>query len=47
MDISSIAGIMALIVFIYRFFFLLIPMLSKGIKEKNNKLVFNSLTMLV
>ena len=47
MEISSIVGIMALIVFTYRFFFLLIPMLSKGIKEKNNKLVFNSLTMLV
>ncbi len=47
MDISSIVGIMALIVFIYRFFYLLIPMLFKGIKEKNNKLIFNSLTMLV
>lgn len=47
MDISVIIGTMALFIFIYRFFYLLIPMFSKGIKEKNNKLIFNSLTMLV
>ncbi len=46
-DISFIVGTMALFIFIYRFFYLLIPMFSKGIKEKNNKLVFDSLTMLV
>ena len=44
-DISFIVGTMALFIFIYRFFFLLIPMFSKGIKEKNNKLVFDSLTL--
>ncbi len=47
MEASPIIGIMALIIFIYRFFALLIPMFRKGIKEKNNKLIFDSFTMLV
>ena len=31
----------------YRFVYLLVPMFKKGIKTKNNKLIFDSFTMLV
>ncbi len=47
LNLAIIIGLMALIVFIYRFFFLLIPMLVKGIKTKKTKLIFDSFTMLV
>lgn len=47
MDISYIMGIMSIIIFLYRLVYLLIPMLLKGIKEKDNKSIFNSFTMLV
>ena len=47
MDLSYVMGILALIIFVYRFVYLLIPMFKKGIKTGNNRLIFNSLTMLV
>ena len=47
MDFSYIIGIMSVIIFFYRLVYLLIPMLLKGIKEKDNKSIFNSFTMLV
>jgi len=47
MDLSYIIGLMAVFIFFYRFFVLLIPMFLKGIKDKNYKQVFNSFTLLV
>ncbi len=46
-NLGALIGIMALLVFIYRFFFLLIPMFKKGIKTNKPKLIFDSFTMLV
>ena len=40
-------GILALIVFIYRFFYLMIPMLFQGIRKNNIKIIMDSLTLLV
>lgn len=47
MDVSYIIGLMALVIFIYRFIVLLVPMFLKGVKDKNYKQVFNSFTLLV
>lgn len=46
-DLAYIVGGMALIIFVYRFIVLLIPMFMKGIKEGNYETIFNSLTLLV
>ena len=44
---AIVFGILAVLVFLYRFAFLLIPMLLKGIQTKDLLTIFNSLTMLV
>ena len=44
---AIVFGILAVLVFLYRFAFLLIPMLIKGIQTKDLLSIFNSFTMLV
>mgnify|MGYP006095939945 CR=1 FL=1 len=45
-DLSYIVGSMGVIIFIYRFTMVLLPMLIKGIKEGNYETIFNSFTLL-
>jgi len=46
-DVSILIGSMAIIIFVYRFVYLLIPMCLSGIKVMNYTEIFNSFTLLV
>ena len=47
LTIKIIIGILSVLIFIYRIFFVMYPMLSKGWQLKDYVMMLDSLTMLV
>ncbi len=45
--LELLVGILSVLIFIYRFVIVMIPMMQEGIKERNYGKVMNSLTLLV
>ncbi len=47
MNLGMIVGVLAIFIVVYRIFAIMIPMMRKGIDEKNWTIILQSLTLLV